>query len=237
MEYKLRIRLDLKVPQPKSFQAINYSLREDQLIDMIRFIGTESMQSKCRNFVATGKICDAYYLQSALPRSEYLKICDGNPIVRFIDIELNTNLRDSIIEPNAKNLLFQHGMILSGMRQIMAEQEADMEIVKVYDHRKKELLLLTDPTLSHPGISKYRMLLDGSIMIERFFPYGISEKEQLEESIYVDILPGDHTIEIENVGGHNQVFITDFAVDDSGINMMLLADRGLDDIKHSFQIQ
>jgi hypothetical protein len=168
------------------------------------------------------------------------RLSDISENIAFFDIHTNVDLehRHDHVPLDPALVIKKHAPALSALRyKLKGTHIHDCEIVRVTDHRTRSTYHVL-PEDDSVGL-KYRLYMDGAMLIERFYPYeDVGVNEQLEELVFVDILPGEHEISIERIElGRNRLLITDFSAESTSNITARIVDRNINDTRHSFQIQ
>lgn len=217
MEALLRVRLDVetnKIDFPFELFKITQLDVENTIETSWKY--TTIPFEKKTNFTASVYLVSPTFLKTVeLPKNILNPITDNNEKIILIDIELGSNI-EKIPKTAPKIMLDKYAIILATARKLIKSSAliGQIEIVKVTDNYLNEKYNIITPTIDTFGIgTKYRLYLDDVMISERFYPYDMFDNEILEENVFVDILPGTHTLRVESFG-KNTVKITHFGIID-----------------------
>jgi hypothetical protein len=227
MEYRLRIRLalNLNVVSYQSFDCpLLYQHITDKLEEMhipLYEINHLGIKQTTPNKKVLEKITNCSVNVTVISPAEFLKFEEFDSIqkigiletakkIGLIEIENYVDCKSKEIDPTSPPR--PHALLTQAAKTVLPNN-VDFTVIKAIDHKTKKSVVEWTPEINDQLIgAKYRMYLDDFLIIERYYPYGLQDYEQLEEEFYAELVPGTHTIRIENLCQH-KVYISDFAID------------------------
>lgn len=149
---------------------------------------------------------------------------DEDLSIGIIQIETNTKFKNLPLDENIslKEKFPIDQYIISTAQDILKKYNTEVDFLRIIDHATKLDKMTCDvgklwhfinkPTQKiyvepirqrvkdKTVEGKYRLYLDDTLLIERYYPKDLWPNEQLEEELFVNIEPGLHTVKIENIG-------------------------------------
>lgn len=155
-------------------------------------------------------------------------LTDHSDIAAIIDLEINTDYQFEFWKYPSSNTEFKYNFLLFVARSLYRKYNKITEIIRYVDYKDKSRKQLINPAQSKPG-TPYRVYVNNQIITQKFYPYDISDYQQLEENVFLNLPAGTHQIRLE-VLGNNNLKINGFACDD-----LIMTDISVNEL--SFQIQ
>ena len=154
---------------------------------------------------------------------------DYSDVVVNLEIEINTSYKDEVwVYSDFKTSEISKNFILNAVRSLYKKYGNVIEVIKFIDHRDKSVRNELKPKMSLVG-TPYRLYVNNQLMTEKFYPYSVTEDQQIEEFIFVNLPAGTHNIKLVTLFGDN-LKINGFACDD-----LILTNISVNEL--SFQIQ
>ena len=201
MERRLRIRIE-HIPA-----GIDDVVEEFTVTDLDAYF-TSKIHGHSNNIVIMKSVKDRSKFDINHEAVNFIH--DFFDFIAVVDIHLNTDHEN---EDHAQSsLLPQHGFILNAARSIYRKYDNIGEMIRVTDHKDKSVKILTSPNIYRVG-SPYRLYIDDQMITEKFYPYSLSNHQQIEENISVNLSMGTHRVRLESLGKNN-LKINGFACDD-----------------------
>lgn len=218
----MQTKITVKIGRYLDHKTFSYSISRDHVIDTViksRPVGTYNNIGKyCDNFNATVTIVNSSDLLPYKANEKLYKLLFDYNII-MIEVEYNTHLKGIINHGIEKNPLFKKYIeeTVNAMARECCLIE-DVVVIKsidyfdnsesvVFDHQhiagfatksfnQSKKVQKFDLETNFKDV-KYRLFLDGIMIIERIFPNNISFFQRLEEILHVEIEPGNHKIHLE----------------------------------------
>ena len=154
--------------------------------------------------------------------------------ISVVDLELGTKLADNEPAKSMRFLTIKANWIMAAILNKLSHINSDCDMIFIKNNYNKTESVIVEPnkfrlllksplskqvltlTTKDKNENKYRLYLDGIMLIERIYPMELSRDEMLEELLFVDINKGNHKFVIEMITNdeEDELVITDLAIED-----------------------
>ena len=152
--------------------------------------------------------------------------------ISVVNLELGKKLADNEPAKSMRFLTIKANWIMAAILNKLSHINSDCDMIFVKNNYNKTESVIVEPnkfrlllksplskqvlTTKDKNENKYRLYLDGIMLIERIYPMELSRDEMLEELLFVNINKGNHkfTVEMLTNDEEDEFVITDLAIED-----------------------
>lgn len=217
MQRLLKIRLETSNSSLQSLSTI---------VDLTQRIEQEIKKIPLRfcpsDFKVLAHFVDTETLKSmVIDHANYNRLVNNNNRFCVIEIENAYSTKDTQPNPFLELSFDRYKTIYSSAKAVLREKLTTMpHVLTVRDYQNMRVEQMIANTLGDIGV-KYRLYLDNTMLIERFFPYNLLDSQCVEENVTVLLDPGKHSVKVET-----------FALTQIKMSAMVVDNKVFDDINN-----